>query len=202
MTTYIIVFTCIVSLLALQNPAVLQQLWFEPFVVKARGDWFRFVTHAFVHASFMHLAVNMFVLYMFGNSVEELYGVIRGGHALTAFTVLYLGGCVFGALPSYKKHIMNPNYRSVGASGATSAVLFAHVLMMPKSPVYFMFLPIPIPGILFGVLYLAYEWYQDKRGGDNVAHDAHFYGAVFGAGFTAMLDPKLITDFAYLEGGL
>lgn len=202
MTLYIIGFTCLVSLIALSDPRVMQQLWFEPFVVKARGDWFRFITHAFVHANYFHLIVNMLVLYMFGTSVEHLYGTIRDGHALLPFLVLYLGGIVFGALPGYKKHIHDPNYRSVGASGATSAVLFAHIIMLPMSPVYFWFVPVPIPGFVFGALYLFYEWYQDKRGGDNVAHDAHFYGAVFGLGFTALLDPRLILQIGYLERAL
>jgi membrane associated rhomboid family serine protease len=202
MTLYIIGFTVLVSLLALSDPRIMQQLWFEPFVVKARGDWFRFLTHAFVHANHFHLFVNMLVLYMFGTSVEHLYGVVRDGHSLLPFLILYLGGIVFGALPGYKKHMYDPNYRSVGASGATSAVLFAHILMKPMSPVYFWFVPVPIPGFVFGALYLFYEWYQDKRGGDNVAHDAHFYGALFGLGFTALLDPRLITQIGYLERAL
>lgn len=199
MTLYIIGFTCIVSLMALGDPRIMQQLWFEPFVVKSRGDWFRFITHAFVHANYPHLFVNMLVLYMFGTSVERLFDTMLHGHALTAFIVLYIGGIFFGAIPGYKKHIHDPTYRAVGASGATAAVLFAHILMMPMSPVYFMFLPVPIPGIVFGILYIAFEWYQGKRGGDGIAHDAHIYGALFGVGFTAILNTRLVTDFGYLE---
>lgn len=202
MTIYIIGFTCVVSLIALARPQVMQQLWFEPFVIKARKDWFRFVTHAFVHGSYLHLLVNMFVLYMFGTSVENLYGILHEGHGLTPFLILYLGGIIFSSLPSYKKHIHDPSYRAVGASGATSAVLFAHILMMPKSPVYFWFVPVPIPGFIFGILYLAYEWYLDKKGNDNVAHDAHFYGALFGVGFTTILQPRLLLEIGYLERAL
>lgn len=201
MTLLIIGITCVVSLMALGNPVMLQNLWFEPFVVNVRREWYRFLTHGFVHANQMHLFVNMFVLYMFGSNVENLYGDLRQGSGTLAFLILYLGGVVFGALPGYKKHIHDPNYRSVGASGATSAVLFAYILMMPTRQVGLMFLPgIGMPGWLFGIAYLAYEWYQDKRGGDNVAHDAHFYGAVFGAGFTAILEPRLLTEFGFFQG--
>src|SRR6185436_15869201 len=98
-------------------------------------------------------------------------------------------------LPGYKKHIYDPNYRAVGASGAVASVLFAHILMLPQEEVIMYFIPIPIPSYLFGILYLAFEWYQDRRGGDNVAHDAHFYGALFGFAFTAILRPSLLVDF-------
>jgi membrane associated rhomboid family serine protease len=201
MTLIIIAITCVVSLRALSDRQFLQKLWFEPFVVNVRREWHRFFTQGFVHASQMHLFVNMFVLFMFGSNVENLFGDLRPGSAPLAYVVLYLGGVVFGALPGYRKHVHDPNYRSVGASGATSAVLFAYILMMPTNEVGLMFLPgIGIPGWLFGIAYLTYEWYQDKRGGDNVAHDAHFYGAVFGAGYTALLEPRLITEFGFFQG--
>ena len=194
MTLAIIAITCLVSLVAMSNVRIMQQLWFEPFVIKARGDWFRFVTHAFVHADRFHLFVNMLVLYMFGTNVEVLYGRLDDGPSMLPFIFLYLGGILFSALPSYKKHIHNPNYRAVGASGATSAVLFAHILMLPTAPLQLIILPgVNIPGWIFGIAYLAFEWYQDKRGGDNVAHDAHFYGALYGIAFTALLEPSLIT---------
>ena len=200
MTLLIIGITCLVSLMALANPQVLRSLWFEPFVVHARREWYRFLTHGFVHANNAHLFVNMFVLYMFGSLVEQLYGDLRPGASIPAFLTLYLGGVIVGAMPGYRRHVYDPNYRSVGASGATSAVLFAYILMMPTRDVGLIFLPnIGFPGWLFGILYLGYEWFQDRRGGDNVAHDAHFYGAVFGAGFTALLEPRLLTDFGFFE---
>lgn len=192
----LVAITCLVSLLALRDQRMLQALWFEPFVIKARGEWHRFFTHAFVHANGMHLFVNMFVLWMFGRSVEALYGGMGKGPGPVPFTILYLGGILFSTLPGYKKHIYDPNYRAVGASGAVASVLFAYILMMPREELYMFFLPFPLPAYLFGILYLAFEWYQDKRGGDNIAHDAHFYGALFGVVFTALLQPGLLGQFA------
>jgi len=201
-TLIIIAITGLVSLVAFGDQRMFIALLFEPFVIKARGEWYRVVTHAFVHANWPHLLVNMFVLYLFGRNVELLYGLITDRPVWSTYLLLYLGGVVFSSLPSFSRHALDPNYRAVGASGAVSAVLFAQVLMLPTTEVMFVFIPIPLPAWLFGVLYLVYSWQMDKRGGDNVAHDAHFYGAVFGIVFTALLDPRLVTDIGYLQRNL
>ena len=200
-TLLIIIVTALVSVWAWQDRQVFVGLLFEPFVIKARGQWYRFVTHAFVHADGYHLFVNMFVLYMFGSNVERLFQGLTEGHGILAFAGLYLGGILFSSLVGYRRHIHDPNYRAVGASGAVAAVLFAHILMLPTQAIYLMFIPIPIPSFVFGILYLAYERYMDKRGGDNVAHDAHFHGALFGVVYTAALDPRLVFELGYLQGG-
>lgn len=198
MTTAIIAFTVVISLLGLNDQRVFQQLVFEPFTINARKDWFRFVTHAFLHAHIPHLVVNMFVLWSFGRVLEPSLGMVSSSGSHLSFLLLYLGGTVFAALPSYKRHIHDPGYRAVGASGAVAAVLFATILLYPMQDLY-LFAAIPIKGWLFGPLYLAYEYYMDKRGQDNVAHDAHFYGALFGLGFVTILHPgawaELITQF-------
>ncbi len=188
----LVVVNAIVSIAAFSDQRLFNALLFEPFVIKARGEWYRFLTHAFIHAHWPHLLVNMFVLFMFGRNVEVLYFELTGRPVLTHYLMLYLGGILVSSLPSYKRHLYDPTYRAVGASGAVSAVLFAQILMLPTSPVEFLFLPIPIPAFVFGILYLVYSWYMDKQGGDNVAHDAHFYGAVWGILFTAALEPDLI----------
>ena len=118
-----------------------------------------------------------------------------------AYVGLYVGGILFSSLVGYQRHIHDPGYRAVGASGAVAAVLFAHILMLPTQAIYLMFIPIPIPSFVFGILYLAYERYMDRRGGDNVAHDAHFHGAVFGVVYTAVLHPRLVMELGYLQGG-
>ncbi|MCB0763396.1 MAG: rhomboid family intramembrane serine protease [Flavobacteriales bacterium] len=201
-TILLVAVSVIASVAAFTDARLYQQLLFEPFVIRARGQWYRFVTHALIHANWPHLLVNMFVLYMFGRNVEALYGMITGRSAVLPFILLYLGGVVFSSLPSYRKHIDDPSYRAVGASGAVSAVLFAQVLMLPTREVALLFLPIPMPAWVFGGLYLLYSWYMDERGGDNVAHDAHFYGALFGILFTAALDPQLILDPGSLQRAL
>jgi membrane associated rhomboid family serine protease len=201
-TIILIVITSLVSLSAFNDGRVFSALLFEPFVIKARGEWYRFITHAFIHANWPHLLVNMFVLYMFGRNVEVLYPHLTGGGSVLPFLVLYVGGILFSSLPSYKKYIMDPNYRAVGASGAVSAVLFAQILMLPTTSIYFFLIPFPIPAFVFGILYLFYSWYMDRQGGDNVAHDAHFYGALFGILYTAALDPQLLFDIGGFQSSL
>jgi membrane associated rhomboid family serine protease len=193
MTTAIIAITVVVSLLGLRDARVFQLLVFEPFTMHARREWHRFVTHAALHAHLPHLFINMFVLWSFGRVLEPSLGAISASGGGLAFLLLFLGGTVFAALPSYKRHIHDPGYRAVGASGAVAAVLFATILLYPMQDLY-LFAAIPIKGWLFGPLYLAYEYYMDKRGQDNVAHDAHFYGALFGLGFITLLYPRAWAD--------
>ncbi|MBL7980700.1 MAG: rhomboid family intramembrane serine protease [Flavobacteriales bacterium] len=198
-TIHLIIAITLVSVVAFGDQRLFSALLFEPFVMKARGEWYRVVTHAFVHANWPHLVVNMFVLYMFGRNVELLYGMVSERPVWSTYLLLFLGGVVFSSLPGFKRHALDPSYRAVGASGGVSSVLFAQVLMLPTTEVRFLLLPIPLQAWLFGVLYLVYSWQMDKRGGDNVAHDAHFYGAVFGVLFTVVLDPRLITHIGYLQ---
>jgi membrane associated rhomboid family serine protease len=198
-TIYLIIAITLVSVVAFGDQRLFAALLFEPFVMKARGEWHRLVTHAFVHANWPHLIVNMFVLYMFGRNVELLYGMVSDRPVWSTYLLLFLGGVVFSSMPGFKRHALDPSYRAVGASGGVSSVLFAQVLMLPQKHVGSLLLPIPLQAWMFGVLYLVYSWQMDKRGGDNVAHDAHFYGAVFGVLFTVVLDPRLITHFGYLQ---
>lgn len=193
-TTIIVVITCLVSLAAFGERRLFEALLFEPFVIKARNDVYRFLTHALVHANWPHLAVNMFVLYGFGSLVEHHLLLLKQGPASTAFVMLYLGGVVFSSLPAYFKHTDNPMYRAVGASGGVSAVLFAWILLMPTNTLSLLFLPVPLPAWAFGGLYLLYSWSMDRRGGDNVAHDAHLHGALFGIVFMGIMEPSLVLD--------
>jgi membrane associated rhomboid family serine protease len=193
-TLLLVAATALVSIAAFADRRLFAALLFEPFVVHARSQHHRFVTHAFVHANWPHLLVNMLVLYSFGTNVEALLPLVTGGPATGVFLLLYFGAAVFAALPGYQRHRHDPTYRAVGASGAVSAVLFAQVILMPTTKVAFLFIPHPIPAWVFGGLYLAYSWYMDKRGADNVAHDAHFYGAWYGLLFMVVLDPQLALD--------
>ncbi len=203
-TLIIVGITALLSIAAFSDQRLFSALLFEPFVIKARGEWYRFITHAFIHANWPHLAVNMFVLYMFGRNVEMLLPEVTGRPDLVVlhYLLLYGGGVLFSTLPSYQRNIHDPGYRAVGASGAVSAVLFAQIIMLPTSPVRFLFIPFPIPAYVFGILYLAYSYYMDKRGGDNVAHDAHFFGAVYGLLFMILLDPGLVLDIGGFQRSL
>lgn len=184
------------SLVAFNRPQFFQRLLLSPIAVLRDKEWGRLIGHAFIHGGFLHLVVNMFVLYMFGRNVEkifsELFGPIGGG---TLFIILYFGGLLVASLPALIKHANDPHYRAVGASGAVAAVLFAHILIMPTETLIIFPIPIPIPSFLFGILYVAYERYMEKRTEDNIAHDAHLWGAIYGFVFTIICKPALLGHF-------
>jgi membrane associated rhomboid family serine protease len=194
MLTYIIIaFTCLISIPAFGNREMFSRLLFSPGIIRSNKEWYRFLTHAFLHADFVHLAMNMYVLFMFGGMVEKMYissfGTLSGE---VHFFLLYFISIVASVFPSYEKHKNDYHYNAVGASGAVSAIVFAAILLNPWMSLSLMFIPIPIPAPVFGVLYLVYCWYMAKRGGDNVAHDVHYWGSLFGAVFTLVVLPQTI----------
>lgn len=195
MTEIIVIITGLISIWAFQDRDLKAKLMFNAYMVKHSNQWYRVVSHAFIHAGWMHLAVNMWVLWLFGAMVEQFLGEYRGAGGQFAYVALYLGGILFATLPSYARHQDNFSYNSLGASGAVSAVLFSAIYFQPTMDLYLMLIPIPIPAIIFGIGYLALEWYLDKRSMDNVAHDAHFWGAGFGFIFTMIMVPEQMQFF-------
>jgi membrane associated rhomboid family serine protease len=142
----------------------------------------------------MHLIFNMLVLYFFGDVTQSYFEAYAGGTGVLYFILLYLGGIAFAVLPTYKKHKNNPNYHSVGASGAVSAVLFSSVIFSPGTSICLWGI-LCFPGIVWAVIYLIYSYSQAKRGGDYINHDAHFWGAVYGIVFTFLTVPQSISSF-------
>ena len=136
----------------------------------------------------------MYVLYSFGNAVEYFYGKHFGSNAIWFYMLLYAGGLIVSDIPTFLKHQHNVSYRGLGASGAVSSVLFASILFAPTMQLGLFFV-IPMPAIVLGVGYLVYSAYMSKNRRDNINHDAHFYGAVFGFFFTWLLKPSLMSDF-------
>ena len=195
MTLYIVIVTGVVSFLAFQNRETLAKLMFNPYLVKHSNQWYRSVTHAFIHSGWMHLLVNMWVLWNFGGLVENAFASERGNLGVPIFLGLYLGGILFATLPSFKRHQNNFHYNSLGASGAVAAVLFASIYFNPTMDLIIMFIPIPIPAVVFGLLYLALEWYMDKKSNDHIAHDAHFWGAAFGFIYAVIMVPSQLELF-------
>ena len=193
MVTYcIIALTCITSILAFQNTEMFHKYLFNPYIINRNKEWQRFFTHALLHADWTHLLMNMFVLYSFGRIIENYYfDMLFGPKASLFFALLYVGAVVASSVPSYEKHKNDSYYNSVGASGAVSAVVFSSILIEPTQKIVFLFLPFPIPAVVFGILYLFYSRYMAKKENDNIGHDAHFWGAVFGIIFTLMLKPGL-----------
>lgn len=194
-TILIIIITVIISLLAMDRRDIQEKLIFNAYVINVRKEWHRFITHGFIHADYMHLAVNMLVLYSFGRMVEHEYAYYLQPMGKVAYILMYLSSIAVASISSFIKYKNNPGYNSLGASGAASAVLYAAILFDPWMGLYLFFIPIPIPAIVFGVLYLVYSSYMSRRGGDYINHDAHFYGAVYGFLYTLLLKPQLGLDF-------
>ncbi|WP_132054389.1 rhomboid family intramembrane serine protease [Pseudocnuella soli] len=182
-TIIILIITCLVSFGAFNNQKIMNDLIFYPPAVQ-QGQWYRFFTCGLIHADIGHLAFNMISLYFFGEGVERAFTAIMGDLGRWVFLILYLSALVASLLPTYLKNKDNHYYRSLGASGAVSAVIFSGLLLAPGSSVYLFLIPIPIPGFIFAPLYLLISIYLDRRGDSNINHSAHIWGAVYGLAFT------------------
>ncbi|MBX7093942.1 MAG: rhomboid family intramembrane serine protease [Flavobacteriales bacterium] len=193
-TLILIVVNVIVSLMCFEKRDLFYKLALNPYSVKHNKEWYRLFTHAFVHADFMHLFVNMYVLYGFGQFLEQIFMFHFGDRGLFLYILLYFGAMIFATPVALKRHQDNPSYNSVGASGAVAGIIFSFIAFYPGQILELFFI-LPIPAFIFGALYLIYEAVMDKRGRGNVAHDAHFFGAVFGFGFTVLLDTDIFLNF-------
>lgn len=180
-TLVLVVMTGLVSYQAFSKPEMRSKLLLHPYTVKHNSEWFRLLSHGFIHADWGHLFINLFVLYQFGEVVESFFAVIFGPViSPVAYILFYLSAIVISSLPDYFRQADNPGYGALGASGATSAMVFVYVLIDPWA--WFLFPP--MPAILFGVGYLWYSNYMDKKQQDNIGHNAHFWGAVYGLVFS------------------
>lgn len=188
-TLTLIIITCLLSFIAFGNRVVMNRLIMWPPAMH-RGQFDRFITYGFVHADGTHLLFNMITLYFFGRAIEAFY---RPYFAGMGFILFYLAALVVAMLPSYFKHKNDPNYLSLGASGAVSAVLFAYILFEPWNLIFVFF--IPMPAILYALLYTAYTVYSARRGQDNINHSAHLWGAGFGVIATIAIEPRLVPRF-------
>jgi membrane associated rhomboid family serine protease len=189
-TLVIIVVTSIVSFMAFNNRRLLDRLILWPPAVSRQRQYDRLVTYGFVHADPTHLIFNMFTLYFFGRFVEQIYTILLGRFG---FAIFYIGGLIVSILPSYLANRDNSRYHSLGASGAVSAALFAAILLQPWATI--IVFVVPMPAILYAVLYVAYSIYMDRRGSDNVNHSAHLWGAAYGVAFTLVLNPRIFSLF-------
>lgn len=167
-----------------------------PYYVKRNKEYYRMITSGFLHADFMHLFFNMFTLYFFGRNIELLFSGLELGGSW-AYLGLYFGGLIISDIPCYFKYQDAYGYRSLGASGAVSAVVFATILFSPWSSIY-LYAAIKISAAVYAVLFIAYCMYMAKKGHDNVNHDAHLWGALFGLAFTLILVASIHPE--YLQG--
>jgi len=194
MTIILIVITVAVSYAAFKSPKLMDQLQFNASKIVHKNEYHRLITHAFIHANWEHLLVNMIVLFSFGQAIEVYFKDYFGNNAILDYVLLYFGGILVSNIYALIKHRNNFFYNSVGASGAVSAVLFAAIFFDPWNMIYF-FGILPIPGIVFAALYLVYSYQMSTKQKDNVAHDAHFLGALFGFIFPILLNPQLFETF-------
>ena len=188
-TVTIIIITCLVSLAAFYNEKILNDLIFWPPAISNHRQYYRFITCGFIHADFFHLAFNMYSFYFFGDLVEQQFVALFGDKGKLFYALMYITALVICLLPTYTKNINNYNYRSLGASGAVSAVIFAFIFLNPLQKVGLLFLPpdMMVPGFIFGALYLIISTYLDKKGGGNINHSAHIWGAIYGIAFLSIM---------------
>ena len=187
LTLIIVLVTCLVSFVGFSNQRVIDDLIFYPPAVSNRNQWYRFFTCGFIHADLGHLIFNMLSLYFFGKFVEDAFISLLPNSGKWLYLLMYLSALMASIFPTYHKNKDNYNYRSLGASGAVSAVIFAGLLLSPTTGIYMYFIPIPIPGFIFAPLYLLISAMMDRRGGDNINHSAHIWGAIYGLAFVVVL---------------
>lgn len=184
----IFVLIIITSLLAFFNENLYSKLMLHPHSVYRGEKTYTIITSGFIHKDWMHLFFNLFSYYFFAFRLEVYLGHWQ-------FGMLYLGSLVLSDLPSIFKHKNDFWYHSLGASGAISAVIFSCILFEPLSKMIIFPLPIPLPAVLFGVLYLVYCAYASRTSRDAINHDAHFFGAISGIMITILLYHQIIPHF-------
>ena len=189
-TLILIAITCAVSLVGFGNPRMVEALLLWPPAISRKGEYHRLLTYGLVHGDFAHLLFNMITLFFFGRAMEPFFGGLLGSNGFAFFYVL---GLVASIVPTYFRHRNDAGYRSLGASGAVSGVLFAFILLQPWAIIYVY--AIPVPAIVYAALYTAYTIVMDRRGGDNVNHSAHLWGAAYGVVFTIAIAPGAVPYF-------
>jgi membrane associated rhomboid family serine protease len=190
-TLFLLAATVLVSWQAWERRSLMDRLILWPPAISRQRQYDRLITHGFVHANGLHLAVNMVTLYSFGAAMESFFAERISA---IGYLLFYLSAILIAILPSYLRHRDDRRYASLGASGAVAAVLFSAVMVAPWSSILLFFI-VPMPAFLFGVLYIGLSIWLDKRGGDNINHSAHLWGALYGAVFTLIMEPRVGPHF-------
>jgi membrane associated rhomboid family serine protease len=219
-TLIIIIVTVLVSMGGFNNQKIIDDLIFYPPAISRRNQWYRFFSCGLIHADWGHLIFNMYALFIFGIGqsngrephlatsgelgfsgpvpVEFAFKDIFGQKAGIFYLLMYIAALAICLLPTYFKNKDNYHYRSLGASGAVSAVIFSYVMLNPLSGMGLLFIPIFIPSFLFAIIYLAVSSWLAKRGTGNINHSAHIWGAIFGIVFLVVA-AKLFGSYPVLE---
>lgn len=189
-TLIIIAITCVISFAGFSNAQLIDRLILWPPAITRGKEYWRLATCGLIHADVPHLVFNMITLYFFGRAMEGFYASRVGA---IGFVLFYVGGLVVSSLPSYLSHRDDSRYRSLGASGAVSAVLFAFILLAPWTKI--IVLVLPVPAIIYAVLYVGYSIYMDRQSSDNINHSAHLWGAAYGVLATILIEPRVLGSF-------
>ena len=191
-TVLIILITVVTSWQGFSQPGFTHKYMFNAYQVRHRKEWYRMVTHGFLHADWGHLAFNMLSFYSFGESIEKVFkGIFGETQGILFYLALYFGAMIFSSVYSLIKHKNNAHYNALGASGAVSAIIFTFILLAPNSQLKIFFMP----PVIYGIFFLGFSYYMGKKNMDNIGHDAHFWGAVFGFVFPIVLQPLLLDNF-------
>ena len=184
-----------ISTWAFSNRPVFERFLYSPYLMWNQKQGYRILSGGFLHANWVHLLVNLFVFWEFGSFLEQAYVGVFGPLGSKLFlTVLFLGGIVAANIPSLFMHRNDPSFRSIGASGGVSAVLFSYILINPWSKLLLYFV-IPLYSIVAGLLFLAYSYWASRNKQDHIDHLAHFWGSVYGIFITIALYPEAARIF-------
>lgn len=189
----ILIVTIVTSIIAFQNSQVFYKLSFIPYRIVKFNEFFRFFSYGFIHADFVHLIINMYVLYSFGVVLNHFAEYIFISGELF-FASLYLSSLFVSTTVSFFRQKNNYNYLAVGASGSVSAVVFACILIYPAD-IRILFIPIDIPAWLFAIAYVIYSAIMSQKKNSNIGHDVHLIGSLYGFMFPLFFKPQLLIYF-------
>jgi len=186
----ILIPTVIISIIALRNAEIFDKLKFNPSHIENSKEWYRFFSYGIIHADYLHLFINMYVLWSFGKIVIYDFNYFFGNLANLLFLALYVPALCISVIPSFIRHKKNIFYNAVGASGAVSAVVYASIILNPNAGLGFILIPISLPAWLFGTLYLIYTYFMSKKADTKIGHSSHLWGALYGLLFMLIAEPK------------
>lgn len=186
--------TIAASFLAWKKTDLFGKLMMNPYAIRHKNEYYRFITSGLIHKDHMHLLLNMFSFYFFGLAIERVFNSVYGEAGGIYFVILYVVGVIVSDLPTYFKNKNNPGYNSLGASGAVSAVIFAYIIFQPLQLIC-IYIALCMPGFIMGSLYIGFSYYQGRKANDSINHDAHLYGALFGLLFCIVTYPASIPQF-------
>lgn len=195
-TLIIIIITVAISLWAFSKPQIIEHLIFNAYIIKNRKQWYRFFSSGLIHADLFHLFLNMYSLYLLGSLVENFfknqYGLLVGSGL---YLFLYSSALAVSSSVDYKKYENSPHYYALGASGAVSAIIFCCIILYPQQRIIIFPIPFPIPLYILGPLYLLYSYYMAQRNIDNIGHNAHLFGALYGLLFIFLVWKDALAHF-------